>query len=303
MVVPQSITLLLLAILPALGWIVVYRYLDSREPEPLAPTSEALIFGIFSTFPVFLMQFLFTTFPHWSLSTWLQGKVSTPALFSLFFLLFVAVIEEFVKGVALIWLIKKQEKNFNQIVDGIVYGALVGVGFAIAENIYYFSKAVEVFQYNPNFWAIFTIRSFGTMLAHTIFTGFFGFYFAKSYFSPLIDEASKQEKIWHHLKRNFRQAIRLHATFFHLMPKEEHDQCVFNRNVMILEGYVIAVFLHLLYNALIKIELFDKSWTFLIIPLVFVAAWWIWSRFFMKLYTRVIEYIQIRKDLYHFRIH
>lgn len=298
-----SLPLLLLAIIPAIGWICVYRYLDSYDPEPLSATSKALQMGIFSTLPIFALQFYFSYFPDTNVISFLQSSIQNPLLFSAVFLLFVAVLEELMKASAFLFLIRNQEKYFNQVVDGILYGALIGIGFGIAENLYYFYKAVQVFEYSQNFWAIFTIRSFGTMLAHTLFTGIFGFYFAKAYFSPFVEEESKKEKLWHNLKHNLHMAVRLHATFFHILPRYNLEKNVFRRNAIIFEGYFIAVFLHLLYNALIKIELFGKSWTFLMIPLLFILAWWIWSQFFLKMYTRILDFIRVRKGLYKVRIH
>lgn len=299
----ESTQLFLLALLPAIAWIVVYRYLDSREPEPMPPSIEALFLGSFCTIPVFLLQYLFNYYPDFNLLAILQQNVTNTTLFSIAFLLFVAVIEETVKASAFLTLIKKQEKNFNQIVDGIFYGALVGLGFAIAENTYYFFKAVEVFEYSKSFWAVFAIRSFGTMLAHTLFTGIFGFYFAKAYFAPFVDKASKKAKLWHGLHHHARQAIRLHVTFFHLFPDYIKAPSRVHRNVVVLEGFFIAILLHLIYNVLIKVELFGKSWTFLMIPMIFLIAWWVWGRFFVNFYTRIMDFIRVRRETYRLRVH
>jgi RsiW-degrading membrane proteinase PrsW (M82 family) len=292
-----------LAIIPSIGWMMVYRFLDSRDREPKSATLLGLFMGIVSTIPVFAMQFIFSQYPEFNLVSIVQQNISSTVVFSVLFLLFVAFIEETAKAVAFLFLVNKTEKYFNQVVDGIFYGALVGIGFALAENIYYFMRALETFSYSSNFLAIFTIRSFGTMLAHTLFTGIFGFYFAKAYFSPFINEESRQEKIWQNLRKNAREAIRLHATFFHLMPKKQSGDPSFNRNVIILEGYLIAILVHFLYNGFIKLELFGQNWTFLIIPLVFVVAWYVWSRFFVRVYTRIVDFVRIRKGIYKLRVH
>lgn len=294
--------LIALAIVPAIGWILVYRYLDYRDPEPVSPTTRALQMGLFSTLPIFAMQYSFSHYPQTNFLSFLQTSIQNPILFSIAFLLFVALVEELAKALSFLFLVRYQERFFNQMVDGIVYGALIGIGFGIAENIYYFAKAVEVFKYTENFWAIFTIRSFGTMLAHTLFTGVFGFYFAKAYFAPFVNEESKQEKLWHNFRHNFTMAIRFHATFFHLLPDYKKDPTVFRRNAIIFEGYFIAVFLHLIYNTLIKVELFGKTWTFLMIPMLFLLAWYVWSQFFIHVYSKILEFIRIRKGLYRIKI-
>lgn len=290
-----SLLIYLLALLPAIGWILVYRYLDSRDPEPMMATSQALLWGILSTVPVFGLQFVFSNYPQYDFLSMLQSSVASPMVFSALFLVFVAVIEEFVKAGAFILIVRRFEGAFNQVVDGIVYAAFIGIGFAFAENIYYFTRAIEAFQLSGNFMAVFSIRSFGTMLAHTLFTGLFGFYFAKAYFSPLIEKSSHKEKLWHNMKHNFKQAIRLRATFFHLLPGRENEGLSIKRNVMILEGFLVAVLVHFLYNGLIKLEVFGKNWTFLIVPLLFVSAWFVWSRFFIPLYIRIFTFVKTKK--------
>lgn len=304
---PSGLSILvvfLLAFLPSMGWMMVYRYLDHRDPEPLRPTVFALLAGVCSTIPVFALQVVFSQYPDFNLVSLLQDALESPLFFSAAFLLFVAVVEETAKALAFLITIRRREKHFNQVVDGIVYGALVGIGFALAENMYYFWRALDTFSYSSSFLAIFTIRSFGTMLAHTLFTGLFGFYFAKAYFAPFIDEESKNEKLWHNFGHNLRQAVRLHVTFFHLLPiRAGEPPQGLKRNAIIFEGYVVAILIHFLYNALIKLEVFGKNWTFLIIPLLFLVAWSVWSRFFIQIYTRILDFIRMKRDLYRLRVH
>ncbi len=298
-----SLSIYLLALLPAIGWVMVYRYLDSRDPEPMKATSMAIIWGILSTVPVFGLQFLFSSYPQYDLLSMLQSSVQSPMVFSALFLMFVAVIEELVKAGAFILIIRRYEEAFNQVVDGIVYAAFIGIGFAFAENIYYFTRAIEAFQFGGNFMAVFSIRSFGTMLAHTLFTGLFGFYFAKAYFSPFIEKTSHKEKLWDNLKHNVKQAIRLRATCFHLLPGKDKEPINIKRNVMIFEGFLVAVLVHFFYNGMIKLEVFGQNWTFLIVPLLFVSAWFVWSRFFVPLYVKIIDFVKTKKKgLYQVKI-
>lgn len=295
--------IIFLAAMPSCGWMFMYRSLDHRDPEPLKPTVLGFILGLISTLPVFGLQYFFESFPNFNVVSLMQQNIENTFLFSLLFLIFVGVIEEGVKGIAFLTVIKRQEKHFNQVVDGIIYGALIGLGFALAENIYYFYNASKVFQYTGHFWAVFAVRSFGTMLAHTLFTGVFGFYFAKAYFAPFIEEESKQEKLWHNVRKNLKEAIKLHATFFHLMPSWRDQTLSFRRNAMIFEGYFIAIFLHFLYNMFIKIELFGTNWTFLIVPFMFILAWYAWGQFFIPLFTRILDFVKNKKGLYHLKIH
>lgn len=50
-------------------------------------------------------------------------------------------VEETSKGIALFLIYRFMRFDLNDVVDGIVYGALVGLGFAMSENVLYFSRA------------------------------------------------------------------------------------------------------------------------------------------------------------------
>ncbi len=301
----QSIIILLLALVPALGWMAVYRYLDNRDPEPLRAVVFALLMGILSTLPVFLLQYVFSSYPHLNFIAHIQNYFTNPVAFSGVFLIFVGVIEEIAKLIAFIIVVKKFESSFNQVVDGILYGAMVGIGFAIAENAYYFIRAIEAFQMSSHFLAVFSIRSFGTMLAHTLFTGIFGFYFAKAYFSPIIDTFKSDDHVLKRMKTHVSRALRLHMTFFHLLPgvKDVDQDRSFHRSAVIIEGFVVATLVHFFYNAMIKLEVFGRSWTFLIIPLIFMVAWLLWSHFFLKAYNRIIDLVVVARGRLKVRIH
>jgi protease PrsW len=293
-----------LAVIPAIVWSWVYRILDRYDEEPLMSIFTTLVVGIVSTLPVFALQYLFKTFPKLDFLSFLQANIHDTFFFSLAFLAFVAIIEEFVKAIGTIISAENNERDFNQVVDGIVYAASVGLGFAMAENVYYFFSAVQNFGFSGNFYAIFAIRSFGTMLAHTLFTGAFGFYFAKAYFAPFIIEDSKNERLWHNWRHNIRQAVKLHTTFFHLLPSVEGDKehPAMSRNAIIFEGMFIAVILHFIYNILIKVQLFGQYWTFLIVPMVFLMAWYLWSKFFVRVYTRIINFVRTKRGTYKVKI-
>jgi RsiW-degrading membrane proteinase PrsW (M82 family) len=274
------VLIFVLAIVPAIGWLMLYRYLDKRDPEPKVAVFVAIIWGMLSTIPVFALQFVFSNFPEYNFLQFMQAQINDYFYFSIAFLIFVAVIEELVKAIAAIISVEKNDDQFNQVVDGIVYAAAVALGFAIAENVYYFSSAISSFGLSGQFYAIFTIRSFGTMLAHSLF----------------IDEDSRGEKIWRNLGRNLKQAVRLHTTCLFLLPGIKKENMTLYRNAMIIEGFFVAVILHFIYNTLIKVELFGKHWTFLIVPMIFLMSWWLWHKFFIPVYSLIIDFVGKRKD-------
>ena len=68
-------------------------------------------------------------------------------------------IEEFFKGLVLVYLIRFNRIGFN--IDAAIYGFALGAGFAIIENLYY----VMVLDQDTSL-GIFVIRGFGTALMH-----------------------------------------------------------------------------------------------------------------------------------------
>jgi RsiW-degrading membrane proteinase PrsW (M82 family) len=285
----------LIALLPAIFWFYIYRWLDKKDPEPKKAMIMSGVLGVVATLPVFGLQLVFDNFPELNFMKVVQASINNPVTFSIFFLIFVAVLEELVKAISTIIATEKYRTEFNQVVDGIVYAASVALGFSFAENIYYFYIAVQALGFGTDFLAVYSIRSLGTMLGHTIFTGIFGFYYAKAYLAKYVETAVNKKRAWHGLHKNLKHALKFKATRNILFTKNHHSYEYDHPGIIILEGYFIAVLLHFIYNFLIKIELFGRSWTFLIVPFLFIATWYVWHAFFVPLYTKVFK-VSTTKD-------
>jgi len=92
--------------------------------------------------------------------------------------------EELVKafGVVLIFLIFRRE--VDSILDGLVYGSMVGFGFSAVENVLYFSGQPDA----GSLIVLFFLRAFIFGMLHALFTGLFGVGLALGKFSsnPLL---------------------------------------------------------------------------------------------------------------------
>jgi RsiW-degrading membrane proteinase PrsW (M82 family) len=85
----------------------------------------------------------------------------------------VPVVEETAKGLALLLLLAFMRREFDNVLDGIVYGALVGLGFAMTENVEYFMRAFNhggVAALGVNFY----VRAVLTGFNHSMYTGMIG---------------------------------------------------------------------------------------------------------------------------------
>ena len=74
-----------LALLPAIFWFFLYRWLDRKELEPPKAMITAGVLGVISTIPIFGLQFIFKNFPEYNFIQSLQTNMVNPIVFSLVF--------------------------------------------------------------------------------------------------------------------------------------------------------------------------------------------------------------------------
>jgi RsiW-degrading membrane proteinase PrsW (M82 family) len=158
-----SWSLLLLYALPV--FLVVY-YLDLYEREPLPLVFAALVWGAVAatTLSAFANE-------GWGLVVARVGGAEFAARWTA--ALTAPVVEETLKGlgVVLIYLIARDE--VDDAMDGFVYGAVCGLGFAVVEDVFYF---MSVFGGRPPE----VLRGFfvrvvaGGLYSHVLYTGLVG---------------------------------------------------------------------------------------------------------------------------------
>ena len=157
--------LLLATILPSI--LIVFFFVKSDKfKEPNSEIIKVFFYGIFITIPAFFIN------------TYLGGIWDSTqmdeGLRSSFFT--AAPVEEGLKLAVLYFLVYKM-KDFNEPVDGIVYGVTVSLGFATLENFYYVYVLAEYYETTPIYMAF--LRSFSAVPAHAIFGVFMGYFFMK----------------------------------------------------------------------------------------------------------------------------
>lgn len=139
----ETLKLLYLAIGPGIAMAVYIYYSDKWEPEPKALVIKSFIFGGLAVFPSIFFEGVFEAVFG------LKGILEDGAQFTWWQKTFyafagVALVEEFCKFFFLKGFIY-DNREFNEPFDGIVYGGMVGCGFATLENItYIFEMGYEV---------------------------------------------------------------------------------------------------------------------------------------------------------------
>jgi hypothetical protein len=86
------------------------------------------------------------------------------------------VVEESLKGLVLVWLLWRRRQELDGPTDGIIYAAMVGLGFAMIENVGYYVSALVRPEVGgvPLLGVTFVFRGVLAPLAHPMFTAMTG---------------------------------------------------------------------------------------------------------------------------------
>lgn len=145
----QSLSALLLALVPLLLVGPVLMWLDRVEPEPWSSRLHALLWG--ATVAA-LVSGLVNTLVAWQAGEEIAAVVSAP------------FIEEATKAAGILWAVRR--KDLDGVMDGIVYAGWVALGFAVMEDGLYFATASEAGLLRETF----VLRALLTPFAHPLFT-------------------------------------------------------------------------------------------------------------------------------------
>ena len=158
--------LLLVTILPSILIILFFVYSDKFR-EPRGEIVKVFIYGILITIPAYFLNTYLNAF-------WYNNFKVSEGLIGSF--LTAAPVEEGLKLSILYFFVYKM-KDFNEPIDGIVYGVTASLGFATLENFYYVYLLADYFQTSSMSLAI--ARSFSAVPAHAVFGVFMGYFFMR----------------------------------------------------------------------------------------------------------------------------
>jgi RsiW-degrading membrane proteinase PrsW (M82 family) len=126
---------MVLAMLPVPFYLALVLWIDRYEKEPLTMLAGAFVWGA-------TVATLFSYLTNSSYSA-IIGSLVSPAAGEVFSSVVSAPIaEESSKALALFSLYFWKRDEFDGVIDGIVYAAMVGLGFATVENVLYYGVAV-----------------------------------------------------------------------------------------------------------------------------------------------------------------
>ena len=167
---------LVVGILPMIVYALILWWLDRYEKEPLGLLVAAFLWGavpaiIFSLIAELILGIPISTFVEPVTADLVGAAVVAP------------IAEETFKGMALVFLLLLFRHEIDSPLDGIIYGGLVGFGFAAVENVLYFASAfMESGLGGLALLIVFRALLFG--LNHAMFTGLTGLGLALACTSP-----------------------------------------------------------------------------------------------------------------------
>jgi len=156
---------ILAAVVPTIVYVLVLWWLDRYEQEPRRLLLATFVWG---AAPAILLSILAEGALEVPLGSVVGGaaevvssSIAAPA------------VEELFKGLALLSLFLLFRREFDDVLDGIIYGATVGFGFAMTENFLYFLGSSQ--EVGPEgLTLLIVLRSFVFGLNHALFSSVFG---------------------------------------------------------------------------------------------------------------------------------
>ena len=155
------------ATIPVPIYVTLVLWIDRYESEPLWLLATAFCWG--ALVAVFI-AFIFNTagFVAVAVMTNSQRAGQTASA-----VIFAPIVEESAKALILFIIFFWKKDEFDGVIDGIVYAALVALGFAMTENIQYYGKAA-LQGGGAGLTLIFIIRGAFAPFSHPLFTSMTG---------------------------------------------------------------------------------------------------------------------------------
>lgn len=156
---------LVAAVIPAGGHIWLIWWLDRHEKEPWWLLMLVFLWGAFGATTLSIIVSLILDIPIAALFTGLTYELAGASVVA-------PVVEEIAKALPIAVIVLVMRREIDSVLDGIVYGAMAGLGFAFVENILYFLGSMEE---GVDVWALTVfMRTVIFGLNHAFYSGLVG---------------------------------------------------------------------------------------------------------------------------------
>jgi RsiW-degrading membrane proteinase PrsW (M82 family) len=153
----------LLAAIPVFPVAATFLWLDRYESEPTSMLALAFFWGAaVATFGALVIN----TASMQAIDA-AGGDIEATAVFV------APVVEETLKGAAIVLIVLIRRREFDGVVDGLVYAGMAAVGFAYVENVLYLGRTLAE-DGSGGTIAVFILRCIVSPFAHPLFTAAIG---------------------------------------------------------------------------------------------------------------------------------
>ncbi len=144
---------------PALAYTGLLLWMDRGEREPRRLLLATFLWGavVAAGLSLLMDDWMTAVLTTWRGEEW--ASLAAPVLVA-------PLVEESAKGLALVALVLLARGQFNGLVDGVVYGGLVGMGFSLTENVRYLTLAIL----QGSLWRAIYVRAVLSGGIHSLFT-------------------------------------------------------------------------------------------------------------------------------------
>jgi len=156
---------LVAATIPVPLYLMLVLWIDRYESEPLWMLATAFFWGALIAVLIALFLNTASSLVVAAVTESMEAGQAFGAVVS------APIVEETAKAFILFVLYFKKDE-FDGVVDGIVYAAMVGLGFAMTENIQYYGRAVM--ESGSGLTGVFILRGTLSPFAHPLFTSMTG---------------------------------------------------------------------------------------------------------------------------------
>lgn len=162
----SELVIILAALVPTAAYVGLIYWVDRYEKEPIWLLSATFLWGAIPSIFVAIVLNELLSLPFTSLLDGNLADIASAAIVA-------PIVEETVKGLALVGIMYFRRRDIDSPLDGIIYGAMVGMGFAMVENYFYFQGEFASGGYEALGVNVF-FRAFVFGLNHALFSAAFG---------------------------------------------------------------------------------------------------------------------------------
>jgi protease PrsW len=167
------------AVIPMFVYLLIIWLLDRNEREPFGSVLLYFIWGATGAIFLGIIGSILFQLPVNTIIEVVSGDNSEQLANFSGTVITAPLVEEFTKGLFLLIMINS--KKFDGVVDGVVYGGAIGLGFGMSENFLYFISYGDT----PESWLLIVIiRTFFSAVMHCMATSTFGAFIGFSKFRP-----------------------------------------------------------------------------------------------------------------------